>query len=302
MKRAAGSWVTMALLAAALFAGMGACVRMAAAHLPESEVVFFRNFFSLLMLLPLLIGSRVRLTTTRLPLHLFRASVGLAAMYLYFHALARLPLADALLLNYTSPLFVTLSAAVWLKEPSTKTRRWALLLGLAGILLVFHPSSQIASLAGLLGLASGALAGIALAAVKQLSDREPSIRIVVWFALLASLISAVPMAMQYVRPDAHQWLWLLATGAFGSLGQLGMTRAYALAPASKVSPLGYASLIFAGLIGYAIWGERPDALGLAGAVAIIGAGVLVVRERSEPLPNPPSAVPLIPEEGQRPPA
>jgi drug/metabolite transporter (DMT)-like permease len=302
MKRAAGSWVAMALLAAALFAGMGACVRMAAAHLPESEVVFFRNFFSLLMLLPLLAGSRVRLTTSRFPLHLFRASVGLAAMYLYFHALAGLPLADALLLNYTSPLFVTLSAAIWLKEPSTVARRRALILGLAGILLVFHPSSHIASLAGLAGLASGALAGIALAAVKQLSDSEPSVRIVVWFALLASLISAVPMAMQYVRPDAHQWLWLLATGALGSLGQLGMTRAYALAPASKVSPMGYTSLIFAGLLGYAIWGERPDALGLAGAVAIIGAGVLVVRERSVPLPNPPSAVPLTPEGGQRPPA
>ncbi len=291
----------MALLAAALFAGMGACVRMAAAHLPESEVVFFRNFFSLLMLLPLLIGRGIRLTTARFPLHLFRASTGLAAMYLYFHALARLPLADALLLNYTSPLFVTLSAVIWLKEAATIPRLWALLLGLAGILLVFHPSSHIASLAGLAGLGSGVLAGIALTAVKQLSDDEPSIRIVVWFALLASIISAVPMAMQFVLPDTRQWLWLLATGALGSLGQLGMTRAYALAPASKVSPLGYTSLIFAGLLGYAIWGERPDALGLAGAIAIIGAGVVVVRERSVPLPNPPSAVPLTPENGKRPP-
>jgi len=291
----------MALLAAALFAGMGACVRMAAAHLPQSEVVFFRNFFSLLMLVPLLAGRGVRLTTTRFPLHLFRATVGLAAMYLYFHALARLPLADALLLNYTSPLFVSLSAVIWLKEPATAPRFWALLLGLAGILLVFHPSSHIASLAGLVGLGSGVLAGIALTAVKQLSDTEPSIRIVVWFALLASLISAVPMAIQFVLPDTRQWLWLLATGAFGSLGQLGMTRAYALAPASRVSPLGYTSLIFAGLLGYAFWGERPDALGLAGAVAIIGAGMLVVRERRVPLPNPPSAVPLTPEGGETPP-
>ena len=213
MRRVAGSWIAMALLAAALFAGMGACVRMAVVHLPESEVVFFRNFFSLLMLLPLLIGRGVPLSTPRFPLHLFRAATGLAAMYLYFHALARLPLADALLLNYTSPLFVALSAVIWLKEPSTAARFWALLLGLAGILLVFHPSSHIASLAGLAGLGSGVLAGIALTAVKQLSDDEPSIRIVVWFALLASIISAVPMAMQFVRPDARQWLWLLATGA-----------------------------------------------------------------------------------------
>jgi drug/metabolite transporter (DMT)-like permease len=294
MKSPGGSWVVMALGSAAAFACMGACVRLATAHLPQSEVVFFRNFFSLLMLLPLLSGQRVTLRTSRFGLHLFRAAAGLAAMYLYFHALANLPLADALLLNYTSPLFVALSAAVWLKEASTPVRRRALLLGLAGVLLVFHPSSHIASLAGVMGLVSGILAGIALTAVKQLSDSEPSTRIVVWFALLASLISAVPMAVQFVRPDAEQWLWLVATGLLGSLGQLGMTRAYALAPASQVSPLGYASLVFAGLLGYAIWRETPDALGLVGAIAIIGAGILVARERSEPLPIPPSAVPLTP--------
>jgi drug/metabolite transporter (DMT)-like permease len=299
MKPYRGSWVAMALFSAAAFAAMGACVRLAAAHLPQSEVVFFRNFFSLLILLPWLAGRGVTLATSRFGLHLFRAATGLAAMYLYFHALAHLPLADALLLNYTSPLFVALSAVVWLKEQSTLPRRWALVLGLAGVLLVFHPSSQIASLAGLAGLASGVLAGIALTAVKQLSDNEPSIRIVVWFALLASIISAVPMAVQFVRPDAQQWLWLIATGLLGSLGQLGMTRAYALAPASQVSPLGYSSLIFAGLIGYAIWGERPGMLELAGAIAIIGAGILVARERSEPLPNPPSAVPLTPPVEER---
>jgi len=299
MRSYRGSWVTLSLLAAAAFAAMGACVRMAAAHLPQSEVVFFRNFFSLLMLLPLLAGHRVTLATGRFGLHLLRAVVGLSAMYLYFHALAYLPLADALLLNYTSPLFVSLAAVIWLKEPSTPPRRRALLLGLAGVLLVFHPSSHIASLAGLAGLASGVLAGIALTAVKRMSDSEPSMRIVVWFSLLASIISAVPMAMQFVRPDQQQWLWLVAAGVTGSLGQLGMTRAYALAPASQVSPLGYASLIFAGLIGYAAWGERPDALGLLGAIAIIGAGILVARERGEPLPNPPSAVPITPAPDDR---
>ena len=300
MKPFRGSWVVLSLLAAAAFAAMGACVRLAAAHLPQSEVVFFRNFFSLLILLPWLAGRRETLATPRFGMHLFRAVTGLAAMFLYFHALANLPLADALLLNYTSPLFVALAAVVWLREPSTAPRRRALLLGLAGVLLVFHPSSHIASLAGLAGLASGMLAGIALTSVKQLSDSEPSLRIVVWFALLASLISAVPMAVQFVRPDTGQWLWLVAIGMLGSLGQLSMTRAYALAPASQVSPLGYSSLIFAGLIGYAVWGERPDALGLVGAVAIIGAGILVARERSEPLPNPPSAVPLTPPPGQQP--
>jgi len=163
----------------------------------------------------------------------------------------------------------------------------------SGVLLLFNPTSVVASIAGLLGLASGAFAGLALATVKKLSATEPAIRTVTWFALLSSLLSAIPMFWNFIWPDGIDWFWLLAMGLLGSLGQMGMTMAYEKAPASQVSPLGYASLVFAGIIGYLAWGEIPTSLGLAGAILVAVAGIMVARERSEPLPQPPSAVPPV---------
>ncbi|HKJ83178.1 MAG TPA: DMT family transporter [Mariprofundaceae bacterium] len=286
------SWAGFALLSAASFAGMAACVRVISQDLPQGEVVFFRNFIALLFLLPLMLRSRVSLRTERFRWHLLRAGAGLGAMYLYFYALAHLPLADALLLNYTSPLFITLFAVFWLKESWTLPRRRALAMGLAGVVLLFHPSSHLFSLPGLVGLGSGLLAGLALTTVKRLSGTEPGMRIVVWFALLASVISAVPMLLVFQWPTGPEWGWVVIMGLFGSMGQLGLTRAYRLAPASQVSPMGYASLVFAAVIGYLGWGEVPDATGLLAAAIIIAAGVMVARERVEPAPEPPSTVPV----------
>jgi len=287
------SWVAFALVSAASFAAMAACIRILSEYLPQSEVVFFRNFLALLLLLPLMYRQKVSLKSSVWGLHLFRASIGLSAMYLYFYALFHLPLADALLLNYTSPLFIAMFATIWLGESWTRSRKIATVAGLIGVTLLFHPSSAIASTAGLVGLASGALAGLALTTVKKLSDTEPGIRIVIWFAMLASLISFVPMLFEFRWPDLMQWGWLITMGIFGNIGHLALTRAYKMAPASQVSPLGYTGLIFAGLLGYLLWNELPDLLGLIGTTAIVIAGILVARERSEPMPEPPGAVPAI---------
>ncbi len=288
------AWLGFALLSAASFAVMAACVRMASESLPQSEVVFFRNFIALLMLLPLLRHNRVSLKTRRFDLHLLRGISGLCAMYLYFIAINGLHLSDALLLNYTSPVFIAIFAVLWLKEQWTMPRRIALGLSLIGLALLFHPSAGIFSLAGLCGLASGALAGLALTTTKRLSDTDDPVSIVVWFALIASVVSAVPLLWGFVLPQAMDWLWLLAVGLFGSLGQLGLTWAYKRAPVTRVSPLGYTGLLFAGFIGFMAWGELPDIPGLAGMLFITAAGIAVARERSTPpSPQPPSGVPII---------
>jgi len=287
------AWLGFALLSAAGFACMAACVRMASGGLPQTEVVFFRNFIALLMLLPLMFHSRVSLRTGRFDLHLLRALSGLSAMYLYFYAINGLHLSDALLLNYTSPVFIALFAVLWLKEDWTAARRWALGLSLVGLGLLFHPSAGIVSLPGLCGLASGALAGLALTTTKRLSDSDEPLSIVVWFALIASVVSALPLLWSFVLPQGTAWAWLLAVGLFGSLGQLGLTWAYKHAPVTRVAPLGYSGLLFAGLIGFAAWGEVPDLLGLAGMLLITAAGITVARERATPAPQPPSGVPII---------
>ena len=293
MKQLHLNWVFVALLSSASFALMAACTRMASQYLPQIEVVFFRNFIGLLLLVPIVWRQKMTLRTQCPGLHLFRATAGISAMYLYFYAITHLPLADAVLLNYTSPLFVSLFAVIWLKEKLTQARRLSGALALIGMVCLFHPSSAIASPAGLAGLLSGFIAGLALTSVKKLSDTEPGLRIVILFALLASLLSGIPMFWQFVLPAGPVWLWLLAVGVLGNLGQLSLARAYKLAPASQVSPLGYSGLIFAGLAGFFAWGETPDFWMLGGAVLIIAAGVLVARERIMPMPVPPGATPEI---------
>jgi len=287
------AWVGFALLSSAGFAVMAACVRMASLELPQVEVVFFRNFIALLILIPLLLRQRVPLATHCFHLHLLRAGAGLTAMYLYFYAVNSLHLTDALLLNYTSPIFIVLFAVLWLKEAWTMQRRIALAISLVGVALLFHPSADLVSMPGLLGLASGALAGLALTTVKRMSASEHPIAIVVWFALISSLVSAIPMLWLFQWPTPIAWGWLLGVGLFGSLGQLGLSWAYQHAPITQVSPIGYSSLLFAGVIGFTAWGELPDLIGLGGMLCIVAAGILVARERPTPAPQPPSGVPIL---------
>ena len=278
------TWVAYALLSAVSIALMATCVRIASADLPRSEIVFFRNFISLLLLLPFVTRRRLVLRTKKFGLHLCRAIFGVAAMYLYFYAIAHLPLADAVLLNYTSPLFISFFAFILLGEQLNKNRKLSILIGFIGVCCLFHPSSAIASMAGLLGLLSGVLAGLAQVSIRKLSATEPGLLIVTLFALFGSVFTLIPMLFVFTMPDAGSWTALIGVGFFGNLGQLGMTRAYTLAPASQVAPLGYFGLVFAGLIGLLFWNETPDCWMLAGTLFIVSAGTLVAREHVEPQP------------------
>lgn len=277
------AWVGFALLSAASIATMAACVRVASVDLPRSEIVFFRNFIGLLLLVPLALRRRLVFRTNRLGLHFLRAVFGVIALFLYFYAIAHLPLADAVLLNYTSPLFITFFAYLLLGEQLNRSRKLAIVIGLIGVCCIFHPSSAIASLAGLLGLLSGLSAGLAQVSIRKLSATESGLLIVILFAFFGSVLSLVPMLFVFVFPDLQGWLVLLAIGVMGSIGQLSLTRAYTLAPASQVSPLGYFGLVFAGMIGFVFWGEAPDSWMLIGTVFIVAAGLLVAREQVIPI-------------------
>ena len=199
-------------------------------------------------------------------------------MYLYFFALNYLPLADAVLLHYTSPLFVAFFASLLLGERLGVSRKISLFFGFLGVCCLFHPSSAIASLAGLLGILSGVSAGLAQTCLKKLSATESSLLIVTWFALFGTIVSLVPMLFEFIAPSLIGWVLLLGIGLFGSIAQLSLTRAYSLAPASQVSPLGYFALVFAGIIGFVFWSEIPDIWMLLGTVLIVVAGLLVTRE------------------------
>jgi len=271
------------VLAELMFASMGAAVKALGHELPTEMLVFFRNFLGALALLPWLANGRTSLATGVWPLHALRAAAGLAAMYCFFYALARLPLADGMLLKMTAPIFMPLVAWAWLAEAPPRLALVAVVIGFAGVLLVLDPTGAFAP-AALAGVLGGLFAAIAKVTVRRLSRSEPAVRVVFWFAILGTIASAVPLPWHWRNPQPHEWGLLVATGVLGTLGQLLLTRGYAAAATARVAPLTYFAVIFGATYGWFWWGEILRWPFVAGALLIAVAGVMAVRARPRPVP------------------
>jgi drug/metabolite transporter (DMT)-like permease len=265
---------------ALLFAGMGAAVKLASASLPNTMVVFFRNALGLVALVPWLVRLRRQgLGTTHLREHAIRGLAGLAAMYCFFLAIAQMKLADAVLLNYSLPLFLPLVEKVWLGEEMPR-RFWGPLgLGFAGVLFVLKPGLGVFQPVALVGLAAAVFGAVAQVGVRRLTRTEPVTRIVFYFGLVGTAVSAVPLAWTWRSPEPALWLVLAAMGLLATVGQLFLTRAYAHAPAAQVGPFVYSAVVFAALFDGFLWGRWPDRLTLAGAVLVSTAGALALRRK-----------------------
>lgn len=274
------------LLSELMFASMGAAVKAASGlGLPNEMLVFMRNMMGLFVIGPLLLQyGTAELRTRVYPLHLLRAVLGLSAMYCFFYVLGQLALADGLLLKMTSPIFMPLIALLWLGERVSHLALLAIPIGFVGVALVLNPGGEMSWVA-LLGVLGGLLAAFAKVTVRRLSRTESTTRIVFYFTLNASLISAVPLLWAWQLPTLEQWVLLGVMGVMGTAGQLLLTRGYAIAPTARVSPFTYFSVVFGAAYGYLFWGEVLDWLFVAGALLIAVAGVMAVRGRErKPIP------------------
>ncbi len=261
-----------------LFSTMGAVIKLLAADLPNTMLVFARNLFGLVALLPVLWHLRQTPLRTRvLHLHLLRAGAGVGAMYCFFYAIAHLALAEAVLLKLTAPLFIPIIAMLWLREELTGSIIMAVLIGFGGVALILNPDGAgFFQSAAFIGLIGGALAGFAKVVVRRLAASEPSTRIVFYFAAFASSVSAAPVLWHWQMPTPSQWALLILLGILATCGQLLLTTGYRYAPAARIGPLTYSSVIFAGIYGYVLWGEMPGLWDAIGGLLIIVAGLLAL--------------------------
>jgi drug/metabolite transporter (DMT)-like permease len=272
----------LVLTSALLFAGVGALVKAASVDLPIEVIVFFRNAVAMAFLIPWLqIRHRGLSLRTSCPhLHLLRAASGLGAMYCFFIALKLLRLADAMLLCYTLPIFIPIIEWFWLKEPVSRQTKIAVIVGFIGIALVLKPGFGLFQAAGLVGLASGLLAALAIVGIRRMTATEPVVRVVFYFTVFGTLVSAVPLAWTWQTPQGLM-LWVLCgMGVLAIMAQMCLTKGYSLAPAGQVGPFNYGNVVFAALLGWLIWGETLDGLTLAGAVLTCSAGIIATY-RSE---------------------
>ena len=262
-----------------MFALLGAFVRAASAMLPNEMVVFFRNALVLVFLMPLFAARRSlpAMSGGKMHLHVLRASAGLVSMYCYFYALAHMKLAEAVLLSYTSPLFIPIIAFLWLHEPLNRRIRIAVLIGFAGVLLILKPGLSIFQPVALVALSAALFASLAMVTIRRMSDTERPESIVFFFTLLSTVISAVPLTWAWQVPGREALVILVFLGLAAMAGQLLMTKGYGLAPAAQVGPFVYCSVVFASIIGWVFWGESLDPLSVVGSLLVFLAGITAAR-------------------------
>jgi drug/metabolite transporter (DMT)-like permease len=269
------------MLAATLsFAVMSVCIKLGAEHFTTAELVFYRSAFSGLFMYWVMRRRRIPLRTTRLGMHVRRAACSVLGLFMFFHAMAELPLATAVTLNYTSPLFVVV-LALWLsKERPGRAVMTAVALGFAGVLLLLKPTIAADQwLAGVVGLLSGATSAVTYYNIRELvRAQEPESRIVFYYGILGSLgalLIVVPTGWH--APTGETIVPLLGVAFMGTLGQIFMTRAFGQGRTMVSATLSFSGIVFSSLFGMWIWGDVLTWSSWAGMLIIAAAGVIAVQ-------------------------
>ena len=263
------------------FGLMAVVIRMVSKQLPTTEIAFFRNLFGLLALLPLLWrGAPGVLRTRQLPRYFVRSAIGIGAMLCGFWALGHLPMAQAVALSYSTPLFVTIFATIWLGEV-VRRRRWtAVLLGFIGVLVIVRPGTTGFSAGSLVAVAAAVLSSVVAIQIKQLSRVDPPDTIVFWTYVFWVPLSLLPALFAWQWPQGIAWLWLAAIGVFGTGGQLLWTRARRLGEGSALTPIGFMQLPLVAGLAWLLFGERIDRWTVLGAAIIFVANAYIAHREA----------------------
>ncbi|TNE35302.1 MAG: DMT family transporter [Alphaproteobacteria bacterium] len=260
------------------------CMSMGIKFLGEGmdsfQIAFLRTFFGFLVILPFALRHGFApLKTKVIGLHLMRATVGISGMLSIFYAITHLPLADAVALTFTRPLFLILLAVVLLGE-KIRWRRWtATAVGFLGVLVMVNAEGQfeLASAVALFGALMLALVSVFL---KKLSATEKPITMMFYMSFFATIVSAIPASFVWITPSPGDIAVLVALACFGSGANFCTIRAFAVGEATAVSPFDYARLVFSGILGYFVFSEIPDAPMLLGAGIIVASSLYIVRREA----------------------
>ncbi len=264
-----------------LFGLMVVSIRLAAATLHTFEIAFFRNFFGLLVALPLLLRHGPGfLKTTEFPRYLFRCLIGACSMLAGFWAIGHLPLAQAVSLSYSTPLFVTIAAAALLNE-TVRARRWtAVTLGFIGVLIIVRPGTAEFSAGTMVAILAAILSSIVAIQIKVLSRTEPADRIVIYTTLLWVPMTLFPALSVWEWPQGITWLWVIAAGALGTGGHMLWTRALNLGEVSALTPISFMQLPLVAAFGWWLFDESLDRWTLIGAGIIFGANAYIAHREA----------------------
>jgi drug/metabolite transporter (DMT)-like permease len=254
---------------------------------PAGELAFFRSCFAIIPVVAFLawrgeLRSGVR---TKYPFgHFWRGLAGTGGMMFGFFALTKLPLPEAITINYATPLIIVALSAMFMGEIVHAYRWSAVVVGLCGVIVIAWPRltllssglSNESAIGALSALAGCVCAAIAMVQVRRLVQTERSATIVFYFSISSTLISLCTLPFGWVMPTAPQWAFLIGAGFAGGIAQILLTESYRHAEMSVVAPFEYSSLLFSLVIGYAFFGDVPTVFMLVGAVIVVGSGLFII--------------------------
>ncbi len=274
--------VAWMLLTGLLFVAVTGIVRHLGSDLPAAEGAFIRYAIGLLMISPALIGLfRRRVSAKVLRFYGMRGAVHGLAVMLWFYAMARIPVAEVTALGYTSPIFVTIGAALFLGERLRARRMIAILIGLAGVALILRPGFQDIGPGQMAQLLAAPLFAASFIFAKLLTDHAPSGEIVAMLSL-GSTIMLLPFALAEWRdPTWVEIGWLSLTALCATCGHYTLTRAYRCAPITVTQPVTFLQIVWATILGAVAFSEPVDAWIVAGAGVIVASAWYIARREMQ---------------------
>lgn len=259
------------------FSLMAVFVKLGGNHLSTQELIAFRSLFIIAATLPILIGRRVPVFGRNYGRLLLRGIFGFIAMSGYFWTLTRLPVADAIVIQYTSPIFTTIFAALFLKEEASPRLWLVILCCLLGVAAVAKPGFGGDPLVALVGLGAATFSGAAYTVVRSLRGKENAYTIIFYFPLVSLPFSAAAAWPEWLWPTGWEWGIVLGVSLCSYLGQVFLTKGLERESAGRAVTVNYLSIVFGSLLGWLVFGKPPDLLSISGIVLIMGSITLLNR-------------------------
>lgn len=272
--------------AAFFFSLMSVIVKVAGQRLPTAEIVFARSAVVLVLAYLLVRRARVAMWGNRKFLLILRGLVGFAALFCFFYAVPRLPLADITVIHFTNPVFTALIASLFLNETMGRNELFGLLLCLIGVALVAQPAflfghgaKNLDLFVVAVALTASLLSSVAYVTVRKLRETDHYLVVVFYFPLISTPASVPLLVGRVVWPTTIEWLLLLGVGIVTLIAQVFLTKGLHSEKASRAMSISYVQVVFAATWGILFFEEKPNLLGIAGAVLIF-IGILLVASVS----------------------
>jgi drug/metabolite transporter (DMT)-like permease len=270
------------IAASLLFAASNAIAKWVVALYPVGEVMFFRSAASLIVCAAFVLPvTGLAVFATKRPRdHIARGLSQSISQTFTVLALWLMPLAGAIAINFSAPLFAALISIIFLKEKAGPVRWTALIAGFLGVLIVTEPGADSLQLGALFALANAVMYGSVTVAVRGMAKTESANTLLMWQMVTVAFFHSLLLVFGFKWPTAFDATLLIGSGAVNAAAQYFWTRALHVAPATAVSPFYYFMLVWAIVIGFVVWGEVPTVALLAGSSIVVASGLFLLRHEA----------------------